>query len=101
MVLAEGLEPSSPTCKDGALPYKLSEYEKKSEVVPLTQLRGICYGLQLTQAVFHLTSKLVLLTGLEPASPSLQGMCNSQLYESSIIWSIQRESNPQHQFGRL
>ena len=52
--------------------------------MPLTQLRGICYGLQLTPAVFHLTSELVLLTGLEPAFPSLQGMCNSQLYESSI-----------------
>ena len=69
--------------------------------MPLTQLRGICYGLQLTPAVFHLTSELVLLTGLEPAFPSLQGMCNSQLYESSIVWSIQRESNPQPQFGRL
>lgn len=50
MVLTKGLEPFSSSCKGDVLPYKLSECGKRSEVVPLTQLRGICYGLQLTQS---------------------------------------------------
>ncbi|ACJ71865.1 hypothetical protein [Escherichia phage wV8] len=52
--------------------------------MPLTQLRGICYGLQLTQSGLSLDLRIGAPTRTRTLISCLQGNRNNQLYDRSI-----------------